>query len=241
LGREHIVSYLAASFAPNDFPPELPPLIQQKTEGHPLFVASLVQFLVERGDIARTNEHWSLARPLSEMDLEAPESVRGMIHKTIYALEEQERRALAYASVEGTEFLSTVVAKLVDVDELELEEQLAHFEKVHRLISTLGEEELPDGSLAIRYRFAHALYQNVLYDELVSKRRILLHRQAGEQLLRHYGKHALRIAPQLAMHFERGRDFARAVEYLVHAGDNATKIYGNSEAAEHYSRALNLI
>jgi serine/threonine protein kinase/tetratricopeptide (TPR) repeat protein len=241
LGREHIASYLDARFAPNDFPPEFSSLIQTKTEGHPLFATSLIQFLAERGDIAKTNEHWSLARPLSEMDLEAPESVRGMIHKTIYALAEPQRRALAYASVEGEEFLSTVAAKLLDVDELDLEEQLADLEKVHRLISTIGEEELPDGSLAMRYRFAHALYQNVLYDELVSKRRILLHRQAGEQLLQHYGKQATRIAPQLAMHFERGRDFERAIQFLIQAADNATQLYANDEAEKHYSRALGLV
>jgi tetratricopeptide (TPR) repeat protein len=52
------------------------------------------------------------------------------------------------------------------------------------LITTVGEEELPDGSLVTRYRFVHALYQNMLYAELVSKRRILLHRQAGEQLVK---------------------------------------------------------
>src|SRR5205807_1081771 len=142
--QEHIDRYLDARFTPNNFPPEFSSLIQTKTEGHPLFATSLIQFLAERGDIAQTNEHWSLARPLSEMNLEAPESVRGMIHKKIYALEEPERRALAYASVEGIEFLSTVVAKMLDVDELELEEQFAHFEKVHRLIATLGEEDLPD-------------------------------------------------------------------------------------------------
>ena len=28
----------------------------------------------------------------------------------------------------------------------------------------------------------------------------------------------------LAMHFERGRDFPRAVEYLTQAGDNAGKL-----------------
>ena len=206
-----------------------------------MFATSLIQFLAERGDIAQKNAHWSLTRPLSEMDLEAPESVRGMIHKKIYSLEESQRRALAYASIEGEEFLSTVAAKLLAADELDLEEQFANLERVHRLISTLGEEELPDGSLAMRYRFAHALYQNVLYDELVSKRRILLHRQAGEQLLQHYGKQATRIAPQLAMHFERGRDFERAIEFLVQAGDNAAQLYANDEAEKHYSRALGLV
>ena len=187
LTPEHIAGYLDARFAPNDFSRELATLIERKTEGHPLFAASLVQFLAERGDIAKTNAHWTLGRELSEMDLEAPESVRGMIRKKIEALEEEDRRALQYASIEGEEFTSTVLAKLLGVDDLALEERLDRLDRVHRLIETLGEEELPDGALGMRYRFAHALYQNVLYGDLVSKRRILLHRQAGEQLVAHYG------------------------------------------------------
>jgi tetratricopeptide (TPR) repeat protein len=175
------------------------------------------------------------------MDVEAPESVRGMISKKIDALEAEERRALQYASIEGTEFLSTVTAKLLGVDEIDLEERLADIAKAHRLIETLGEEELPDGSVATRYRFTHALYQNFLYGDLVNKRRIVLHQQAGEQLLAHYGKRAPQIATQLAIHFERGRDFKRAVEYLIHAGDHAAKLYGYAEAEKHYTEALRLV
>ena len=174
------------------------------------------------------------------MDLAAPESVRAMISRKIDALEAEERRALQYASVEGTEFLSSVTAKLLGVEEIDLEESLARIGKSHRLIETLGEEELPDGTLATRYRFSHALYQNYLYGDLVNKRRVLLHQQAGEQLLSHYGKRAPQIATQLALHFEQGRDFPRAVEYLTHAGDHAAKLYGYAEAERHYSRALNL-
>jgi tetratricopeptide (TPR) repeat protein/predicted Ser/Thr protein kinase len=241
LGRDHIAEYLNATFTPNDFPPELAALIYDKTEGHPLFAINLLQYLSERGDIGRTDAHWSLARPLSELDLEAPESVRSMISKKIDTLEAEERRTLQYASVEGAEFLSPVVASLLDVDEVDLEERLAHLEKTHRLIVTRGEEELPDRSLATRYRFAHALYQNFLYGDLVNKRRVMLHRKAGEQLVRHYGKRAPQIATQLALHFERGRDFPRAIEYLIHAGDNATKLYANAEAADHYTRAIGLV
>jgi tetratricopeptide (TPR) repeat protein len=109
------------------------------------------------------------------------------------------------------------------------------------LVVTRGEEELPDRSLATRYRFAHALYQNFLYGDLVNKRRVMLHRQAGKQLVEHYGKRAPQIATQLALHFERGRDFPRAIEYLIHAGDNATKLYANDEAADHYTRAIGLV
>jgi serine/threonine protein kinase/tetratricopeptide (TPR) repeat protein len=241
LDRDHITEYLNATFTPNDFPPDLAAMIHDKTEGHPLFAINLLQYLSERGDIGKTNAHWSLSRPLSELDLEAPESVRSMISKKIDTLEAEERRTLQYASVEGAEFLSTVVASLLDVDEVDLEERLANLEKTHRLIVTRGEEELPDGSLATRYRFAHALYQNFLYADLVNKRRVMLHRQAGERLVKHYGKRAPQIATQLALHFERGRDFPRAIEYLIHAGDNATKLYANAEAADHYTRAVGLV
>jgi tetratricopeptide (TPR) repeat protein len=238
--RQHIAEYVDATFSPNDFPADLAALVHEKTEGHPLFVANLLQYLGERGDVAKADGHWALARPLSEMDLAAPESVRAMISRKIDALEPEERRALQYASVEGTEFLSSVTAKLLGVDEIDLEESLASIGKSHRLIETRGEEELPDGTLATRYRFSHALYQNYLYGDLVNKRRMMLHQQAGEQLLRHYGKRAPQIATQLAIHFEQGRDFPRAVEYLTHAGDHAAKLYGYAEAERHYTRALNL-
>jgi len=158
---------------------------------------------VKRGDIAKHERTLVLVRPLAEMELEAPESVRSMIGKKIDALGEEERRALQYASVEGAEFLSTITAKLLGVDEIDLEEQLAHLERTHRLVVTRGEEELPDGALATRYRFVHALYQNYLYGNLVNKRRVQLHRQAGDELAEHYGKRAPQIATRLAMHFER--------------------------------------
>jgi serine/threonine protein kinase/tetratricopeptide (TPR) repeat protein len=241
LSQENLASYIDARFAPNDFAHALAPLLERKTEGHPLFATGLVQLLADRGDIARANGQWTLTRPLAEMDLEAPESVRSLIRKKIETLDEEDRRLLQYASVEGEEFLSIVLAGLLGIDEIALEERCDDLHRVHRLIEPRGEEELPDGTLTIRYRFVHALYQNVLYAELVSKRRAQLHRQAGEQLLKHYGDQSSRIAAQLAVHFERSRDFERAVAYLLEAGDNAAGVYANAEAERHYSYALGLV
>ena len=126
LSREHIAEYMSAMFNPNDFPSELPWLVHDKTEGHPLFATNLLQYLAERGDIAKVNAHWSLTRPLSEMELEAPESVRSMIGKKLDVLEEEERRALQYASIEGAEFLSSIAPAWFD--EVDPEEQLARRE-----------------------------------------------------------------------------------------------------------------
>ena len=215
-------------------------MIHRKTEGHPLFATGVFQLLAERGDVVKKEGSWSLAQPAAEIDLAVPESVRSMISNKLEVLESEDRRVLQFASVQGEEFLSTILAASLEADELDLEERLDRLERVHRLIQKRIEEELPDGSLAIRYRFAHALYQNYLYVDLLTKRRTLLHRQAGEAMVRCYQGQTGRIATALAMHFERGRDFPRAVEHLSQAGDNASKLLVYTQACEHFSWALEL-
>ena len=241
LGRQHLENYLNVRFVPNDFTNELTGLIQRKTDGHPLFATLLIQWLLERGDIVQSADHWTLRQTVSDDMVHAPQGVRSLIRTKLEALEPADQRALQYASVEGEEFQSAILAHLLDVDEVELEERLARLDTVHRLITTVAEEELPDGTLTTRYRFSHALYQDALYDDIVSKRRVRLHRQIGERLLEAYKDEGARIAASLAVHFERGRDFTRAVLFLVQAADNATNAYANVEAEAMYSRALALV
>ena len=240
LGADDIVHLIDARFHPNRFPAEFAGLVRNRTDGQPLFTVSLLEFLARRGDLAPAGADWTLATPLGEMGLEIPDTVREMIRKKSAALDPESRLALQYASVEGEEFLSAVLAGLLNRDEIAVEEQLATLAATHRLIVRRGEEELPDGLLTTRYAFAHALYQNVFYEELVAKRREMLHAHAGEQLLRHYGERAPRIAAQLAVHFERGRNWPRAIEFLLLAGANAGRLFANLQAAGHYTRALSV-
>jgi predicted ATPase len=241
LTEQALGSYLNNRFDPNCFDPEIAFLIHRKTEGQPLFASSLAQFLVERGDIARAGECWILTRPLSELDLEVPVNVRKMLHRKLEFLDAEDRRSLEYASIQGEEFTTVLLAGSLRTDDVVLEERLDRLDKVHGLIQTIGEDELSDGTLSTRYRFAHVLYQNAVYHDLVKTRRVLLHRQAGDLIIRVYGDDARRLATQLAMHFERGRDFGRTVEFLVQAGDNARLIHANEKALEHYSRALSFV
>ena len=241
LTEPDIAAYLDAHYAPNEFPPELAALIYSKSEGHPLFATGAIQLLAERGEIVRGNGLWKLKQPLAQIELDTPVNVRSMIEKKVSLLNQDQRQALVYASIEGEEFTSTVLAALLEADDLELEERLYNIEKLHRLISVKGEEDLPDGSVATRYRFAHALYRYYLYDQLLNKRRVLLHRRAGETLERIYGSQRARVAGSLAGHFERGRDFTRAVTYLIEAGGTALSRYANAEAAGHFTHGLELV
>ena len=55
----------------------------------------------------------------------------------------------------------------------EVEEQLDALERVHALVRSSADEELPDRTLTLRYRFVHVLYQAALDAALRPTRRVV--------------------------------------------------------------------
>jgi hypothetical protein len=99
----------------------------------------------------------------------------------------------------------------------------------------------PDGTKAGGYRFHHALYQQVLYEQLGIARRIQLHRQIGARLEAGYGAHTEEIASQLAVHFERGGELERAVDYWQQAADTAAQRNAHADAIAALRKGLVLL
>jgi Protein kinase domain/AAA ATPase domain len=236
-----VAAWLDARFAPNDFPSGLAEALHARAEGLPLFVRALVELLAARGDIRRGGARWSLSRPLAVLDLEPSRDVKDLVRAQLESLPGADRGLLEAASVLGKEFSSPVVAALAGGDPLEAEERLLRLARVHRVLEPLGDEELPDGTLGTRYRFAHGLFQRVLYEDLVAPRRALLHRRTAELLTRHWGEEAPMLAAQVAEHYELGRDPARAARFRTRAGDNAAHRFAAAEAEEQYTCALRLL
>jgi tetratricopeptide (TPR) repeat protein len=241
LAAADLEAYLDARFPSHRFPVELPGALHARTEGLALFVRSLVDVLVERGDIERGEGGWALARPVEGLDLEATKGLRDLVRQQLEGLLRTEREILEVASVAGREFLSPVIAHLVGHPDLQVEEDLRRLCRVRRIILEGGEEALPDGTLATRYRFAHALYQSVLREDLVASRRLELHRRVAARLRHHWGAEAPRLATEIARHCEQGRDHGGAVEFRGHAGDNAVRRFAYAEAEEQYDWAFRWI
>ena len=241
LSQDNVSRYVAERFAPNDFPPELSALVRRKSGGLPLFIAGVFQILVERGDVRLENGCWRLAKDVRHLELDVPESVRGMIAKKLDALEEGDRRMLECASVLGEEFTTAVVATLLGGDDLEVEDALERIRRAHRLIDEGGEVEFSDGSVGTRYRFVHALYQNALYSEVAPSRKAAFHRKAAARLAALHASDESRIAGTLALHFERGRDYRAAVDQCIAAGNNALTVYAPAQAIDYYTRGLELV
>ncbi len=238
-----VAQYLAARFAPDGDMPleELAKVIHQRTKGNPLFMVKVVEDLVARELIARQEERWVLKGKMEKVAEAVPASLRQFIEQQVTRVGPEERQILEAASVVGMEFSAAAVAAQIDVAMDEVERRCEVLLRREQFLRASGMVEWPDGTVSSRYSFVHVLYQNVLYERVPEARRVRLHRLIGEREETGYGAQAGEIAAELAMHFERGQDYRRAVYYLGRTGKNAVRRNAFREAISYLTTALNLL
>ncbi len=90
----------------------------------------------------------------------------------------------------------------------------------------------------IEYWFKHGLVQETTYEALLRNDRKRLHRFVAESLERTVDANV--FASLLAQHWDEAGEMGRAFTYYVRAGDQAARVYANTEALMAYQRALEL-
>ncbi|HEV2663713.1 MAG TPA: hypothetical protein VG324_02320, partial [Blastocatellia bacterium] len=241
LSEAAVGEYLAARFPDSRLPAKLARLIHERTEGSPLFMVNVVDYLVDRGLIAQVDGKWEFKVEMEMIALETPENVRQMIEKQIDRLGKEDQQMLEAASVAGAEFSAVTVAAALEEDVIKVEDCCEEMARRRQFLQAIRTSESPDRRAAARYGFIHALYQNAIYHRIPMARRSQLHRRIGECEEASMGERAGEIAAELAMHFEQGRDFDRAVNYLQHAADNANRAFAYQEALMLARRGIELL
>jgi predicted ATPase len=241
LTPDEVGLYLDARYPRHQFPSELGRAVHRNTDGNPLFIVNMVDYLVAQGVIAEVDGCWRLRTAVEEIGRGVPESLRQLIEKHIERLSEEQQRLLEVASVAGREFSAAAVAAGLETTVEQVEEACEGLVRRGQFLQAHGPGVLPDGTIAGRYGFLHTLYQGVLYERLPAVRRMRLHRRVGESEERLYGSRAGEIAAELAVHFERGQDAQRAITYLQQAADNVLHRYAHREAIGYQQRALALL
>jgi len=101
LGEQDVAAYLERRFSERETGELLEraaPAIYARSEGNPLFMVNVVDFLVEQGSL------------LDASKIEAPRNIRQMIERNLQRLGADEQRVLEAASVAGAEFSAAAVA-----------------------------------------------------------------------------------------------------------------------------------
>ncbi|HKB38167.1 MAG TPA: hypothetical protein VKD72_17095, partial [Gemmataceae bacterium] len=228
-------------FAGHQFPEEFAAAVHARTEGNPLFMVDLLRYLCDRGVLVQEQGRWALAQAVLDFRSELPESIRSMIERKMGQLSEEDRHLLMAASVQGPAFDSAVLARVLEREAAEVEERLHVLERVHALVRLDREQELPDGTLTLRYSFVHGLYQNALSASVQPTRKAAWSAAAAQALLDHYGEKSAAVSTELALLFEAARDPGSAAQYFLLAAEHAVAVCASREAIVLARRGLAML
>jgi DNA-binding SARP family transcriptional activator/tetratricopeptide (TPR) repeat protein len=204
--------------------------LYRETEGNPFFIEEIVRHLTDSG--VRSQE--AAAGDLERVGL--PDDVRDVISRRLDRLAPGSIEWLRVAAVIGRDFDYGLLERVLGFDE-------------DRFLAAL-EDALDAGLVAEspgepgRYSFAHALIRETLYEGMSSARRARIHRRVGVTLEASHPTLPETQIGALALHFTRAadpEDAERAIRYGLRAGEQATAMLANEEAAAHYARALEVL
>jgi DNA-binding winged helix-turn-helix (wHTH) protein/predicted ATPase len=236
-----VAAYLRQRFGDGAWATGLAEILYQRTQGHPFFFVTMIDAFVRQGYLVAHPAGWTFHGELDTVRLGVPDSVRQLIERQLEDAQPDEQAILVAASVAGAEFSAAAVAAALDQAIEPVEVGCATLARHGQFLQLQGTVEWPDGTVAGRYGFRHALYHDVLYERIPPSQRLRWHRQIGLRMEAAYGMQTRDIAAELAMHFTRGRDHTRAIHYLQHAADNALSHYANREAIHHLSAGLAIL
>ena len=229
-------TYLSGRFPNSSLPHTLADSIHQRTNGNALFMINIVEELVSQRALVREDGNWALTGDIETIG--TPENVRQLVERQVRRLSPEQQRVLEVASVAGTEFTVAVVAAGLKAELDVVEEICEELAWQGQFIEEIGVAEWPDGTLSGHYEFRHALYQGALYRQIGETRQIRLHRFIGDRVEVGYQAQAGELAAELALHFERGRDYPLAIHYLRQAAENASQRHAYQETILHFRRAV---
>ena len=230
---------LASLFGPVERCPErLHTLIVERAGGNPFYLEEMVRNLIANGVLVRDAGGWTCTADAAIVDV--PVTIRGVLLSRLDRLAAVPRRVIQEAAVIGASFDQRLL-RMVSGDQASeaLLEALTDIE-------LLAEEpqgrsgEGPAPAAGRRYRFTHALVQEVAYENLLLRRRTELHTRVGQALEALSGTSPQRLEDLEALghHWSLSTDKPRGARYLIAAGDWARAIHANVDAIRHYQRAL---
>jgi DNA-binding winged helix-turn-helix (wHTH) protein/predicted ATPase len=229
LTQEAVETYLAARLGDNGRLRDTARVLLERTGGNPLFMVSIVNQLA----------HQNAATP--DVISAIPQDVRRFIERQIDSLDEADRSLLSTASVIRREFATTAVAAALQTSVEHIEVACAQLARRGVFIVRSGAALWPDGRPTELYAFRHDLHRELLYERLPETRRAQSHARVGALLEAAFAARPDTIAAEIAEHFERGRDPARAIPHHQRAAAKAMRRSANEEAIGHLRRALDAL
>ena len=214
-----------------DFDMDLEDFILEKTEGVPFFIEEFIRSLRDLKIIEKDESRYRLVKDVRDVTI--PSTIQDVIMARVDSLPEGAKEVLQTGSAIEREFSYALIRQVMGIPEQEL---LRH-------LSVLKDSELlyergihPQST----YIFKHALTQEVAYDSLVKQRRRDIHTRIARGMEELYADRIEEHFEMLSHHFEQSGHAAKAVDYLILAGEKSNKHNAVQAASEFFQKALEL-
>jgi DNA-binding winged helix-turn-helix (wHTH) protein/tetratricopeptide (TPR) repeat protein len=246
LTEADVKRFLDTRFPESSLPALLAGLIHRQSDGNPMFMAAVVDQLCEKGLISADKGRWVLGAPPERLDPGVPVTLQQMLELQLDQLAAKELQLLRVASVAGRRFSAWAVSAMTEGDVSQIEETCERLANRQQFLKRGGPQTLPpqtieDVSAAAQYEFKHTLYREVLYRQLTASQTRQLHLRLAEKMEALSSPADPALGSELALHFEEGRDYARAIRYLMITASNAARRYAHRDSIQLLQHALELL
>lgn len=231
LAPQHSKQLVSNLLKVSRIPAQLQDQILEMSEGNPLFVEEIIRSLTHDEILHREGDTWSAAANVGRLAI--PKTIQGVISARIDQLPSGAKSVLQTAAIVGRVFTYKALRALVDTNG-DLDRSLAHLLRVDLIRE---QARLPERE----YLFKHVLTQEAAYASILHEERKDLHRRFGAHLENIIGESPGEHAAVLAHHWEQAEDLEKAFIYASKAADRARNLYDQSQAVEHYWKALELL
>ncbi|MBV7336743.1 tetratricopeptide repeat protein [Chloroflexi bacterium TSY] len=201
-------------------------LINENTQGNPLFIVETISNLVAEGHLPSTDEEWEDAFR-KQMDV-IPSQIQTIINSRLNKLDKPSRELLTAAAVTRGEFGKDLLIELSDLSEKETWACLENLLACGLLIDTRHG----------LFTFSHDKIREVTYKGLSQPRRTSLHRCVAEAIKKHYPNEMPTMAAHLAYHYEQAGDEVEALHYYLQSARLSEEKFAAETAIGYYQRAL---
>jgi tetratricopeptide (TPR) repeat protein/KaiC/GvpD/RAD55 family RecA-like ATPase len=214
-----------------DVPEEFCKLVYDKTRGNPFFAEEVVKSLKEEETIYLEKGRWKFKEVSA---IEFPKTVKNVVKARISRLDEESQNVLTMASFIGNDFTFEAMCSFTGIEKNTL------LKLMDKLFKTgLIKERVIRGEGICS--FADIIVRDVVYEEVSPLTRKELHGVVGRALEKVYAKTIEEHLGELASHFLESGDKDKALGYFLKAGEKATTIYANTEAASYFQSALRML
>ncbi|MBK7767126.1 MAG: hypothetical protein IPI44_14110 [Sulfuritalea sp.] len=235
--EKEVADYIAAKIPGLSVEEEFVRALHVRTDGLPLFVADVVSDLMAQGQSAIDGDPSARLRLAS---VAIPENLAGVIEQYMQRLTPAERALLEAASVCGIDFRVATVAEALQGDVAALGASCVELVRRQRWLTDVPLER-PSATSDARYAFRHALYREVLYNQIGPVARAELHRRVAAALERERAHGADVTAAELASHLELARQYIPAIRYYAEAAESTLLQFSPAQTMDLTGRALALL